>query len=581
MKHFLIFSFIIFFGFHGFSQKTIEISGRVTDGKSALADVQITVKDTDRSFFTDDNGRYRIEIRPRKALIFSYTGMKSVEYWTEDVDAVVNIELYPEVEELDEVVVERRRKTFKELEAEYDINKNLIKTYFGILDKERSTFAMTIVDGDDLSMAGIDFIGALQNHVPAMRVSRPPGDPTSPVVFLPRRFNSLGNPRPVAYDVDGILMTEPPTEILPANIKRIAVVNSAGALVRYGQIAAGGVIIINTRGGVFDPLGRSNRNRDQARLRNNIFDERELVSIDKVPQHRYVEALYNFDSKEEADQFMADKKLPQSVSAFNGIEIAEYYVKRWDDMERFREILSLLEERNADNPIVLKTIAFHLEAYDLNEEALALYRKIFKLRPGYAQSYRDLAHINSRLGNHKRAFELLSRYIRYRDLENSPLPAMGIDSILLTEYDQLLAKQDDSKQRSEAAKYTDETVRLVFEWSHSDADFILQFVNPEDRFFNWTHSSELDPDQIKREKQLGYSSEQFFIGQGMPGKWQVNMKYDGNKSYDPTYLKLSVYYNYGTAFEREEIHLFRLAQKDVKYRLHSLVNNPMAASSLR
>ena len=574
MKRSWLILLVILVSYQASSQKILQISGRVTDGKEPLADVEISIKDSETAVFTDKQGRYSIQTSPRKTLVYSFLGMKTVDYLVEDISKVVNIEMYPEIEELDEVVVKRRRKTFKELEAEYDTNKNLIRTYFGILDKERASFSMTVVDGDDLDPAGIDFIGSLQSFVPAMRVSRLAGDPTTPVVFLPRRFNSLGNPRPVAYDVDGLLMTEPPTEILPANIKRIAVINSLAATARYGQLAAGGIIVINTRGGVFNPLGDSNQLKDQARIKNNVFNRRNLATFDRVPRQKDIETLYKLSSKKEADDFLQSQNLLNRVSVYNRMEIAEYYVKKWNDRERFAEIMKELASQNRQNPVILKSIAYHLEYYYAPEEAREVYKQIFKLRPGYAQSYRDLAYINANLEDINKSFDLLSRYINYRGLDELPIPAQGIDSIILAEYDQLLFKRG---QQASGNPYLEskEAARLVFEWSHGDAEFEFQFVNPENRFFTWEHNKENDPALIRREKQLGYSSEQFFIGEGMPGKWQVNIKYQGNKSFDPTYLKLSVYHNYGTSYERKEIFLYKLTQKNVWYELFSFVNNPI------
>ena len=558
------------------SQKILQITGKVTDGKEPIADVKINVKDTEISTFTDSSGRYRIKTPPRKTLVYSFVGMKSVEYLVEDISTVVNMELYPEVEELDEVVVRSRRKTYKELEEEYDTNKNLIKTYFGILDRERAPFAMNVFDGDQLGYVSIDFIGALQSLVPGIQVSRT--NPLRPTVFLPRRFNTFFNPRPVAYDVDGVLMTEAPTEIQVFNIKRIAVIPSASALARYGQLAAGGLIIINTRNGVFNPTGKSII-EDKAKLRNNVFDPSKLKRISHAPKQKDVEKLYTLKSKMEADAYLNQHNLLEKVSTYNAIDIAEYYVQQWDDKERFLQILKGLADKNKTNPVVLKSIAYQLEYYDELEEALGIYQKVFKLRPGYAQSYRDLSRINNKTGNFEKSFDLLSRYIKYRGLEELKIPAQGIDSVILTDYEGLLlAKHRNDNGGLATGPESEETVRMVFEWSHGDAEFDMQFVNPDNRFFIWEHSLEKDAALIKREKQLGYSSEQFFTGKDTAGRWQVNIKYLGNRSYDPTYLKVTVYYNSGTAYEREEVQLFKLTEKNVSYELFSFVNNPVKSA---
>ena len=482
------------------SQKIVQIKGKVTDGKEPISDVKISVKDSETVVFTDNSGRYSIKTPARKTLVFSFVGMKSVEYLVEDISTIVNMELYPEVEELDEVVVQSRRKTYKELEAEYATNRNLIKTYFGILDKERAPFAMNVFDGDQLGYSSIDFIGALQSLIPGMQVSRE--NPLRPTVFLPRRFNTFVNPRPVAYDVDGLLMTDPPTEIQVLNIKRIAVLPSAQALSRYGQFAAGGLIIINTRNGIFNPTGKSII-EDKAKLKNNVFDPGRLTKISQAPKQKDVEKLYSLNSKIEADEYLNNQNLLEKVSTYNVIDIAEYYVQQWGDKERFLQILKDLADKNKTNPVVLKTIAYHLEYHDELDESLQIYQEVFKLRPGYAQSYRDLSRINNKTGNFDKSFDLLSRYIKYRGLEELKIPAQGIDSIILTDYeDLLLAKHRNENGGLATGPESEETVRMVFEWTHGDAEFDLQFVNPDNRFFVWQHSLENDAALIKREKQF-------------------------------------------------------------------------------
>ncbi len=164
---------------YGYSQETIRISGKVTDGSEPIANVSILVQDSESTTFTDDQGRYAITTEPRKSLIFSYMGMKTIEYITEDVNAVVNMEMIPEIQMLDEVVVSKRRKSQQDLEKEYSTNKRLIRTYFGIIDQDRVGYAMRVIDGDQLSFVGEDFLGSLQSHIPGLRINRQT-DPTRP-----------------------------------------------------------------------------------------------------------------------------------------------------------------------------------------------------------------------------------------------------------------------------------------------------------------------------------------------------------------------------------------------------------------
>ena len=580
MKNSFITLTLLFFGICGYTQQSIRISGRVTDGREPIPNVSIFVQDSETTTFTNEQGRYSVTTQPRQTLVFSFMGMKSVEYITEDVSSVVNIEMVPEIQMLDEVVVSKRRKSQKELEKEYGTNKRLIKTYFGIVDPDRVGYSLRVVDGDNLSPVGIDFLGSLQSHVPGMRINRQT-DPTRPLVVLPRRFMSFLNPRPVAYEVDGLLMTEAPIWIPVFNIERIAVISSVAALSKYGQIAAGGLIIINTRGGVFDPSARQGQSFEQAKRWNNLFEEK-LGKIDRVPRQKDILALYEISTLEEAISFIDEKKLLSSVTVYNQMEIANYFLGKWDDKERYLEIMNQIRDKYSRNAAVLKSMAYQFEQNNFSSKALDLYKEIFKIRPSYAQSYRDLAGIYSRMGDAKKSLQFLGRYIRFVSLDTLSSPAQGIDSIIFTEYDDLLVKTGSARYDKRITDLKDKgNVRLLFEWSHGDAEFELQFVNPTNNYFTWQHSLNDTPERIKDEKLKGYSSEQFFVDDTMAGKWQVNMKYLGNKSYNPTFLKLSVFYNYGTEFERVETYVHKLTEKNINYELFNFFNNPIRISAAR
>ena len=64
---------------------------------------------------------------------------------------------------------------------------------------------------------------------------------------------------------------------------------------------------------------------------------------------------------------------------------------------------------------------------------------------------------------------------------------------------------------------------------------------------------------------------QFLIDEALQGVWRINLKYHGNKSYEPTYLKATVYYNYGRPSQKKEIKVIAMAEKNVNRELLSIV----------
>ena len=115
-----------------------------------------------------------------------------------------------------------------------------------------------------------------------------------------------------------------------------------------------------------------------------------------------------------------------------------------------------------------------------------------------------------------------------------------------------------------------EGTRLVFEWDNSEAEFELQFVNPQKQYHTIKHSLADNEAKVMRGKDFGYSISEYLVDGSLPGKWTVNARYLGNKSLTPSYLKATVYYNYGTYAQRKEVKVFKLSLKDIPQELFTI-----------
>ena len=113
-------------------------------------------------------------------------------------------------------------------------------------------------------------------------------------------------------------------------------------------------------------------------------------------------------------------------------------------------------------------------------------------------------------------------------------------------------------------------IRIVFEWNTSEAEFIFEFVNPQKQSYTFEHTYYENKELIIDEKTKGYSSIEFFIKNLTKGDWLTNITYLGNKTNDPTYLKTTVYYNWGKARQRKEIKVLKLVNRDEKLQLIKL-----------
>jgi len=107
----------------------------------------------------------------------------------------------------------------------------------------------------------------------------------------------------------------------------------------------------------------------------------------------------------------------------------------------------------------------------------------------------------------------------------------------------------------------------VVEWNTSEAEFDLEFVAPDRRSYVFEHTLVANQDLINFEKTSGFSSKEFFIDDIGDGKWLMNLTYFGNKKTAPTYFKITLYYNWGKANQKQENLVFKLDNQREKLQL--------------
>ncbi|MEP3210315.1 MAG: hypothetical protein ABJN95_14035 [Maribacter sp.] len=590
------------------------IKGKLTHLDAPLANADVMVKDADTRAKTGVDGSYSISAQEGDVIVYSYPSLESVEIIVEDVTSILNVSLYQKVTQLDEVIVKgSNRKSQEELEEEYGYNPNLIKTAWGILDKETAPGVMRFLVEDDINAVAICIMDLLRNQFAGVRVS---GDCSrggtvtirglhSINFAAPTNFNidgigvsgdpiidtqdatvtgtvqvasgALNSAPPAIFDVDGQILREPPIWILPNAMERVAVLSSLSLTTRYGAIGAGGVVVINTKAGSAGLT--SNKILDRARLRNNKY-QNDAIGKETISKNlpTYLEALYASADLNAAKDLFAKNKLMYRSSPYYFIDGYNYFMENGDS-KFAKEIIADHMYLFEDHPVHAKALAYHLDTHGQVEQANELYEQIFILRPSYAQSYRDLAESYREVGNYTKSASMYARhnYLLKEGFLDSD--SVGILPIIERESENLLVLKGDKVMNGlniteRLAKFTEfEGTRLFFEWNDSEAEFELQFVNPENHFYTWKHTLEANAERIRDEKIKGYSSEEFLIDGSLPGRWQVNINYKGNKKLEPTYLKVTTYYNYGKPAQRKQVNVYRLGIRNVNQELFSLVNS--------
>ncbi|MDT0621336.1 carboxypeptidase-like regulatory domain-containing protein [Croceitalea vernalis] len=547
------------------------ISGTVSDGRAPIANVNISVSNTNEATTTNEKGKYKIRAGQGDIISYSYVGLKTVNIKVEDITRILNPILIPEVTQLDEVeVTASKRRSQKDLEEDYYSNENIIKTAWGYLDADRAAGNVRFLNEEQINPVSLCILDLLRGKFAGVNVT---GDCFSGGGVSIRGLNSIMNNTGAIFDVDGQIFTNAPIWLDVNSFKRIAILSNLGLTAQYGNFGRGGVVVINTTNGTL----KTNNGVDQALLRNNFVSGRILTKedIDKnKPQ--YLKELEASTSFEGAKGVFDKHAKAYKGSPYFHLDAYTYFTEKWKQQKYADGIIKNNYALFQNNAVLLKALAYHFDAQERFEMANTVYKEAFLLRPNYAQSYLDMANTYRDINEPKMAASMYARYQYLLEEGFMQQDTIGFGPIIEREFNNLLTLDKSAVVHSEKANelYIAEEdfagTRLVFEWNDSEAEFDLQFVNPGKQFYTWNHSLADNEETISREKNFGYNITEYLIDGSLPGNWSVNVNYLGNKSLTPTYLKATIYYAYGSRNQRKEVKVFKLSLKDVNQELFRL-----------
>jgi tetratricopeptide (TPR) repeat protein len=299
--------------------------------------------------------------------------------------------------------------------------------------------------------------------------------------------------------------------------------------------------------------------------KNNSYNEvLQTLTFDKIEADYLSEISVAKSTKIKLENY---RKLKNSY-----LNKVEFYVDMALYFQRI-DVSAATEVRNdfallaKNNVKALRVLAYLYESANANVQAQKIYERIVAMDPGNPQSYRDLALVFQENGEYNKALEL---YIN-----------MLGDKILGVDFSQLYPAISNELQRLVGlhknkidyqrlpndwlAVGFNVDVRMTLAWSDANAPFEFQFVNPENKFYNWNSKG--------AEGDYKIPVEEFIVDDAPSGKWLVNIRYTGfeDEISIPPYLKYTVYKNYGTVKEKKQIKLVRLDKQIDKVTLDSFV----------
>jgi len=542
---------------------TKQIKGKITFLNEPLPDVNITIKGKNQGTRTDEQGNYTLEAETGDMLQYSHIGFRTISLLVEDITTVLNLEMIPKENKLDEVVVKGSVKG-KTLEQAQKAEKEFT-TARGKVNPKRAGYAVSFVEGDAISSIYSSLSEALVGKVPGARIETTTGK------FILKEATSINYVPDVLWEVDGVIYNREPDLDL-SQIKSVHVLKSLAATNRYGTLGNGGVVVVETKQGSFDPIA-AKRHKIAQQYQNKQTYANDAIAVNQVFDNTYTQTIAAFANKQQAYNYYQQTLKNQLKDYVTHISIAQKFSTYYKDNSLTVQILTNISNAYPKNPEIQKAIAYQFQALGKKKEAISIYEQIYKLRPGYAQSYRDLANAYRENDQYQRAWRLYMTYL----LKGNDVSGEGIGQLLYNEMEWLYFNRKNQAQikerfvpKSESINDFRNDVRLVFEWNTSEAEFDLEFVNPQQQVYTFEHSLAKNQDLITDEKQKGYSSKEFIIDDLKDGQWLVNITYQGNKKPEPTYLKVTQYYNWGKPNQHEKTSVYQFKDEREKIQLFTL-----------
>ena len=530
------------------ANKELKVTGVVTGNvygfEGVLEGVAIRVKDAKNGVVSNVTGGFSIKAKKGDILLVSFLGKKTATISVDSTDDL-SVFLYEDENMLKEVALRTAKK-----------KEELINTGHGKIAKKKVGYAVKTLDSDrinsgvasTLSDAAGGKLGATQNGIQSL-------DRT---IF--RGGNTiLGNKFPLIV-IDGMPIRRSESNgaygkttdfIDPNNVANMTILKGMAATNRYGSEGVNGVILITTKtslGGV----AKQKKKHNSALAKNNDYKE-EVSLMSNSANLKHYAVFKACKNLEEEYVLYLTKRDDNANNAQFFIEVSDY-VAQWGAKKLAQRIFLNSIETNAINVPVLKYIAYKATENNNHLDALKIYQKILQLKPKEAQSYRDVALAYQKAGQYQKALDV------YNGIFNntySNVPSFsGVYKSINSEMKQLILKN--RKQLNLAGtpsrflqlKSGSIQARIVFEWNSNDAEFELQFVNPQKKFFKWNHTKSENASRMFKEKEQGFYMEEFLLDGIGTGEWIINIENKTKNMRKPLSVRYTVYKNYGGSNEK-------------------------------
>ena len=543
------------------------IFGKVFGVSGPIQGASIKVKNSLVEAKSDFEGYFKIKANLNDVLSINFLGMIEKQILIENLDDKY-ILLKTDAQILDQVTITGTTELSDEVETGYGKKK-----------KKSVGFSTSTITSEDISPGAVTIVDAIRGKFTNVQVAyNQDGAATGnkPQIYVRGGSLSINNSAAAIFDVEGLIYTEVPDFIDPQQIESITLLRSMGATNRYGSQGRGGVFLIKMKS-----LSRkAERLLNSLKVKGNDYKEQvSRIDFDSLKPYYVKDFIQAKTLSEAKQQFITLKDGVYKLSVPFHIESFDHFKNI--DKEFAISILKSIAEKAKDNPKALKTIAYKLEEIGEFKNAKIIYQRLLSIRPLDEQSYRDLALIYKENEDYDLAASLFDIMLNNK-LKNVNM--LGLQETVVNEAAHLYFTQLDKLTLTDFPLKTLKTYvpkndwrnfgfdyRIIFDWNDPAVEFNVQFVGPKKKYYDWSHTVLDDKDLLEDELNYGYNTEEFIIEKSDKGKWLINIEnYTIQDESNPTYIKYTVFKNYGRPNEIKKVEVIDLNKLKQKITLDVL-----------
>jgi len=550
------------------------VSGSITSAEGFLGNVNIINKTTNVGATSLNTGTYKIEAKEGDHLVFTFLGKKTVNIRVSKTD-IINISMQNIGQSLNEVVVKAQVE-----------KADLVNTGNMKVDERSLGYSIESIDADAISDLDNDLTGAVKGQFSNLDianddyhlsdVSRFTGRGRNMTIMLNQYGLIVVDGVPLGHSDSGVSrgaqsITHVHGNIInPELIENITYLKGLAATNKYGSLGRNGVILITTINGVpgIDYTKKEIKLGTTATYSGSAQAINELANtsyINDLKASKTIEVAYN--------TYLKQRKIHGHKPEYY-LDVYDYF-KGWENDLLSERILSNVFEIAFNDVNMLRALSYKQQAGGDYKSAAFTLERVLKLKPNQAQSYRDLALAEVYAGNYQKALKLYDKVDKNRGVGNSNFS--GIKKTMVNDAKNLISHHKSEINtigiNSFYLKPIKYKARIIFEWNNLNSEFDLDIINPQKRFFTWSHTKKENGQRISQEKEMGYGLEEFYLRSSDIGEWTFNMKYYGKTSKDdsPTFVKITTYKNFGSPNETKDIKVIRLDKKNIEQTVAKLV----------